>query len=61
MKLGGKTYENICITAVHIAPKGSAELRFVTVNEGQYTFANNNLLLPFTPPIGGAFGVITVN
>ena len=59
--LGGKTHDTTCINALNIASKGSAELRFVAVNEGQFTFSNNNLLLPFTPPIGGAFGVITVN
>ncbi len=61
LTVGGKDYGTPCVSAVHIASQGKAELRFVAVQVGEYPFANNNLLLPLTPPIGGAFGVITVN
>lgn len=61
VKLGGKTHVNSCITAIHIAPNGVAEVRFVTMKEGQYTFANSLLFISFTPPTGGAFGVVTVD
>ena len=58
--IGGETHVDSCITAIHIDPNGVAEMRFVPVQEGDYTFANSLLFISFTPPTGGAFGVITV-
>lgn len=61
LTIGGKDYATPCVNTVNIAPQGTAELRFVTVREGEYPFANNSLLMPVPMPVGGAFGYITID
>ena len=61
LTVGGKDYGTPCVSTVHIATQGKAELRFVTVQVGEYPFANVPLAVPALMILGGAFGYINVD
>ena len=61
LTVGGKDYGTPCVSAVHIASQGMAELRFVTVREGEYLFVNNFMMVLAPMPLGGAFGYINID
>ena len=59
--VGGKDYGAPCVSTVHIASQGKAELRFVAVRAGEYPFADVPLAVPAPMILGGTFGYINVN